>query len=87
MVHAIDQSDCEIPLCYSLICVRFFSRKRSRLQNTFLLILLSFIASMKSQSTFHFKLLSAKRRKIGIDDELGSISPITCAKEQESVAG
>ena len=41
---------------------------------------------MKRQSSIlrSFSQLSAKRREIGIDDELVSISPTNCAKEQES---
>ena len=41
---------------------------------------------MKRQSSILrcFSQLSAKRREIGIDDELVSISPTNCAKEQES---
>lgn len=58
-------------------------------------VLISFIAMstvahvMKCLSTILscFSQLSAKRREIGIDDELGSISPTSCAKKQESVAG
>ena len=44
---------------------------------------------MKCQSTILscFSQLSAKWREVRIDDELGSISPTNCTKEQESVAG